>query len=211
MNAIPQLDALVVDAMAALVPSVAHSRRDPAPPFEALPPIPIAHDMLAGHRVYRASAPIYRQVTLDEEYCVQAFPKEMSDLLASDSRGILRVGSGDQKSFRLKYDQIAASEVVWFAALTQRPAMLKKVLKKRVLHLGSQRKRGRGRIVGWDVEAIDSDYSWFAPHRDGTVLMRNLPACDELPDDLRGYLIEIGSVTPPYWHPGRRCGIVAPV
>jgi len=210
MNAVPCLDALAVDAMAALVPSVAHSRCDPAPPFDALPPIPIAYDMLAGHRVYRASAPIYRQVALDEEYCVQAFPKEMSDLLASDRRGILRVGSGDQKSYRLKYNQITASQVVWFAALTQRPAVLKKVLKKKVLHLGSQRKRGRGRIVSWDVEAIDEDHSWFAPHREGTVLMRNLPACDELPEDLRGYLQELNAVTPPYWHPGRQISAVVP-
>lgn len=210
MNTAAQLDAIMVDAMAGLAPSVPHSRNDPAPPFNALPPIPIAYDMIGGHRVYRASSPIYRQMALDEEYCVQMFPRELADLLSHDHRRVLRVGSGDQKSFRLKYDQIMAGRVVWFASLTQRPAELRKVLRKKVLHLGSQRKRGRGRILEWKVEPCDCDYSWFAPHSKGVVLMRNLPICDALPADLHGCLRELNAVTPPYWHPERKCDAVVP-
>lgn len=195
--------------MAYRFPSVPHTRDDPAPPYHTIPPIPIAWDVLGGHRVYRASSPIFCVSQSDDEYCVQAFPKEMSDLLRDDKRGVLRVGQGDQKSFRLKYDNMAVTKVVWFASINHSPSELRKELRK-VTHLSSQRKRGKGRVSEWIVEKIDEDYSWFAPHESGPVLMRNLPDCDELPANLQGFIIEYNAVTPPYWHPGRKMDAVVP-
>lgn len=209
MSAVPQLDALLIDVMAHRFESVPHSRSDPAPRFDQIPPIPIAWDKIGGHRVYRCSSPIFRVEQLDEEYCVQAFPKELSDLLDNDKLGVLRVGSGDQKSLRLKRNAITASEIVWFAALNNQPSTLRKEVKK-VIHLGSDRKRGRGRVIEWTVEDWLFDWSWFAEHKSGQVLMRNLPDCDELPGDLQGYLREYNSVTPPYWHPQRLTDAVVP-
>lgn len=205
----PQLDSVLIDLLCKHGPSVPHSRHDPPPSYESLPPIPMCWDMIGGHRVYRCSSPIYRVVEMGEEFCVQAFPKEMADLLLPDKRGVLRLGHGPQKSLRLKYDSMIVSEVVWFASISQRPAQLRKELKK-VCHLGSQRKRGRGRIADWSVELIEQDYSWFAPHKSGSVLMRNLPECDELPADLVGGMTEYNACTPPYWHPGRKMNVVVP-
>lgn len=209
MSAVPQLDALLVDVMSHRFESVPHSRSDTAPRFDQIPPIPIAWDMIGGHRVYRCSAPIFHVEQLDEEYCVQAFPKEMADLLSADKRGVHRVGQGDQKSMRLKRDAITVGVVVWFAALNHKANTLRKEVRK-VVHLGSDRKRGRGRVVDWTVDQIDNDLSWFAPHSSVQVLMRNLPECDELPSDLQGSLREYNAVTPPYWHPDRLTDAVVP-
>lgn len=211
MSAVPQLDATIMKAIAYRHRAFPHSRDDPAPTFDQMPPIPIAWDMIGGHRVYRCSSPIFRVDQLDEEYCVQAFPKEMADMLANDKRGVHRVGQGDQKSLRLKRDAITASAIVWFATITESPSALARELTRRVIHLGGDRKRGRGRVVEWTVEQHDNDLSWFAPHKSGQVLMRNLPDCDELPSDLQGFLKEYGACTPPYWHEGRFCDILRPV
>lgn len=197
-------------SLARFHPSPPHSRDDPPPPFESIPPIPICYDMIGGHRVYHTSSPIFRVENQEEEFCVQAFPKEMSDLLRSDRRGVLRVGQGEQKSFRLKHDCLAVREVAWFALTTSPPKSIRHLLKREVLHLSTQRKRGKGRVADWVVEPIDRDYSWFAKHKSGTVLMRNLPECDELPADLIGYITEYNAVTPPYWHPGRKIDAVVP-
>lgn len=211
VNTVPMLDAMLIKGMARRFPSAPHEKNDPAPTFDQIPPIPIASGFIGGQRVFRCSNPIVKVQRVDEEYCVQAFPREHADLLHDSTRNVLRVGQGDQKSMRLKYEQLSVSEIVWFASLHKSPSELRKELKKECLHVSSCSKRGRGRVIVWLVEIIDEDLSWFAKHPDGrTVLMRNLPKCSELPSDLCGYLEEYNACTPPYWHPQRKMTVVVP-
>lgn len=200
---------MLIKAVARDHPTASHEQDDPAPRFDDMPPIPLDWAWIGGHPVYRCSSPIIRVLSADEEYSVQAFPRDRIELLRESAQGVIRVGQGDQKSYRLKHDQLLVSEIVWFAVTRNRPSKIRQYL-HRINHLGSQSKRGRGRVVEWIVEPVESDYSWFAQHPDGIVLMRNLPECDELPEGLRGCLSEYNAVTPPYFHPERKISAVVP-
>jgi len=213
----PQLDGLLVKVRSLMHPSAgAHERYDEAPPMNLLPPIPIHREMVNGWWVHRVSSPILAPVESDRHQRIaQHFPRGLSLLLAKGERGVIATTNGQHKSQWLPVRRRLVERIVWFAVVHDSPAVLRRELKRSLtdvdlnclingaIHVGAHRKLGSGRVAEWTVEAIDEDYSWFAPHPDGTVLMRQLPYGEWLPKDLIGFTRDYGSVTPPYWHPGR--------
>jgi len=213
IGAAPQLDALLVKARCRFVPPAGpHERYDPAPAFETMPPIPIHREMFGGWLVHRCSSPILDTADSDRHQRIgQHFPRELAMHLEPSERGVIATTNGPQKSMYLPVRMRLVRRVVWFALLHERPARLRAELKRSVTYIGQDRSRGGGRVAEWTVEPVEHDWSWFAPHQQGTVLMRQLPWCDALPKDLIGYVRDFDAVTPPYWHPQRKTNAVRPV
>ena len=208
----PMLEALLADVMAGRFPTVRHERHDPPPPFDSMPPIPILKGMFGGFPVYRASSPILSETMADEhKYIHSRFPTDYAMAVDPDSRIVIDTGSGKLKSTRLPIRTRAVESVTWFAAMQDkhRPSILRKELQK-VKSIGQDRSRLCGRVLRWTVESVETDYSWFAPHPDGTVLMRTLPKCGDLPSDLIGAINYFDAFHPPYWHSGRNTDVVKP-
>ena len=209
----PMLEALLADVMAGRFPTVPHERHDPPPPYDSMPPIPILKGRFGGFPVYRASSPILSETLADEHKHIHSrFPTDYASAVAPESRIVIATGNGKYKSTRLPIRTRAITRVTWFAAMhpKHKPSVLRKELQK-VKSIGMDRSRLCGRVTQWDVEKTDNDYSWFAPHPDGTVLMRPLPICDALSKDLLGAREYFGAFHPPTWHPGRQHPVMIPV
>ena len=207
----PQLDALLIKMRCRNHTSEgAHERYDPAPPMDLMPPCVIHREMVMGQFVHHVSSPILMAHDSDRhERIAQHFPREKSNFLIGSQRGTIATTNGQQKSMYLPVRRRFIRCIVWFAALNDQRSRLRKELRK-VTHIGQDRSRGSGRVERWVVEPIDSDLSWFAPHPEGNVLMRQLPYGDWLPRDLIGAILDFDAVTVPYWHPGRKMEIVRP-
>jgi hypothetical protein len=208
----PQLDALLIAARCRFHPSAgAHERYDPAPPMNKLPPCGIEREWLGDWLVHRCSSPIVDAPLSDRhERIGQHFPRERATLLAASEQGTIATTNGAQKSMYLPVRKRLIMRVAWFA-LVHHTAEFRRDLKRSVKHLGQDRSRGNGRVAEWTVEIVEADYSWFAPHPQGTVLMRQLPVGDWLPADLVGAFQEYDACTPPYWHPSRKTSVMRPV
>lgn len=208
----PQLDALLIDVRCRYHKTAgAHERYDPAPDMRLLPPCPIHRELVNGWWVHHVSSPILPPVESDRhERIAQHFPRELSLCLDAKERGVIATTNGQHKSQWLPVRRRLVERIVWFAVVHDSPKDLRRELRRSVTHIGQDRARGSGRVAEWTVEAIDEDYSWFAPHPEGTVLMRQLPYGEWLPKDLIGSFRELCAVTPPYWHPGRVCDAVVP-
>lgn len=206
------LDALLIDVRCRFHPSAGgHEPYDPAPAMDLLPPCPIHREMVLGWWVHRVSSPIYPPAESDRhERIAQHFPRELSLCLDEKERGVIATTNGQQKSQWLPIRKRVIDRVAWFAVVHDSPKDLWRELKRSVTHIGQDRARGNGRVAEWTVEIVDEDYSWFAPHPQGTVLMRSLPYGDWLPKDLVGYVRDYDAVTPPLWHPGRKTEIIRP-
>lgn len=208
----PQLDGLLIKARCRFHPSAgAHEKYDAAPPMESLPPCPIARVMVGEWLIHRVSSPIASETQGDRhERFSQHFPREHALQLEPGERGVIATTNGAQKSFYLPRRRRVIVAVSWFAVVDESPSVLRRELKRSVTHIGMDRANGHGRVAEWLVETADADYSWFAPHPEGTVLMRQLPYAPDLPQDLIGFVRDFDAVTPPYWHPGRKTEIVRP-
>ncbi len=208
----PQLDGLLIKARCRFEPTAgAHERYDPAPPMDALPSCPIHRERLGPWWVHRVSSPIVAEARSDRhERIAQHFPREHALHLAEAERGVIATTNGPQKSMWLPVRRRLIEAVCWFAVVHDSPSVLRRELRRSVTHIGQDRSRGNGRVAEWIVQPAEADYSWFAPHPQGTVLMRQLPLGDWLPADLVGCVRDFDAVTPPYWHPGRRTEIVRP-
>lgn len=208
----PQLDGLLIDVRCRYYPpSGPHERYDPAPAMDAMPPCPIHRQMFGGWFVHHCSAPIVDVPQSDRhERFSQHFPREYACLLRSRDQGTIATTNGAHKSMWLPVRRRLISAVAWFVVVHDSPKELRRELRRSVTHIGQDRARGHGRVAEWVVEEADDDYSWFAPHPDGKVLMRSLPLGDWLPKDMVGYVRDFDAVTPPYYHPGRKTEIVRP-
>lgn len=211
-GAAPQLDAVLVKARCRMHPTVgAHERYDDCPPLDKLPPIPIEREWLDGWLVHRVSSPILAVADSDRhDRIAQRFPLELAGHLLPKEAGVIATTNGGQKSLYKPVRRQLVAAVSWFAVTIDSPATLRRELKRSVTHIGQDRARGCGRVAEWIVETTDSDRSWFAPHPDGLVLMRQLPFSDSLPAGLVGFTRDFDAVCPPYWHPGRKTEIVRP-
>lgn len=207
----PQLDALMMKQLCKYQPSAgAHERHDQAPPMDLLPACYLRWTMIGRWRVHHCSAPILGEVCSDRHQRIsQHFPREASGLLPVNSRGTIVTTNGPQKSFYLPVRRRLVNLVSWFALVTDNHSNVRKVLRK-ITHIGQDRARGEGRVAEWSIEDTEADYSWYAPHPQGTVLMRSLPFGNHLPKDLIGYVRDFDAVVPPYWHPERKCEVVKP-
>lgn len=182
-------------------------RTRPAPPAGILPtglvrrqlgPWPVA---LCSDPILSAGAPE------TVEHVNKRLAVECAVLLAPAERKIVSTTNSWTKSYRLPLRVRAVSCVRWFAVGNRREIWK---LLKRVTSLSKKRSDGYGRIARWEIDPVPADYSWFAPHPAGQVLMRTLPAGPWLPPGLLGVRKDFGACVAPYWHPDRYCEVVTP-
>lgn len=191
----PMLDAAIICVLSAHQ-GLRHSGSIPLEELDAVK-IPIRRETIDGLPIPHCSSPIMNMPAADvHEHYHQAVGIDRVDMLRQKSRTVMRVGSGTNRSYRLPLRVRAVDRIVWFADGDRRGA-LKAV--RHLTHLGKKTSYGYGRVVEWIIDRQDDDWSWFAPHPDGRVLMRPLPAGDYLPDDLIGYQPWFGGSCPPYW------------
>lgn len=177
-------------------------------------PIPIARRQLAGVPVPLCSAPLFRADLDTADHLGKRLEIESCDLLDGSGADVIPLTSGAYKSYYLPLRVRVVPQVVWFCSCrwAQRgsPAPEVRRLLKRVDSIGKKTSIGYGQVARWEVEIIDRDLSWFAPHEDGQVLMRPLPVGHWLPGDLLGYRRDYGGYTPPYWQRSFWSEIVVP-
>jgi hypothetical protein len=204
---VPMLDSILEYEMAQRLGLAGKIQRsEPAPPYGMIT-IPIARHWIGGLLIPCCSSPIVEPAQESVERFAKRLSTEHADLLKPSERKMVPVGNGLFKSYRLPIRLRHTSQIVWFTTGTRRHVL--KLLKS-VVSLGKKRSYGYGIIKEWTAEKIDEDLSWFAPTDSGTILMRPLPACDDLPADLIGFRKEFGAAQSPYWHPDRYIERVVP-
>lgn len=171
-------------------------------------PSPILRRRIGGMLIPLCSSPIVSEAPV-HEFISKRYASELASFLDPKHRKKLDTSSGHWKSYHLPLKVRAASRVTWFAVGDRRGIWK---LLQRVTSIGKKRSVGYGRISRWAVEPIDRDISWFATDGDGEkmLLMRPLPHCDDLPQNMTGYAVDYGAVQPPYWHPARYVERVVP-
>ncbi len=204
----PMLDAILFHEMAGLEGKCKGPvRRDgPALSLDDVH-IPVLIESIGRIAIPHCSGPILAEAPQSVERFAKRFAVEHAELMAEGKRNVIATGNGPLKSYRLPLQLRHVSSVTWFAVSTQRQV---KSLVRRIRAIGHKRSQGFGRVDRWKVETIPFAPTWWAETERGKVLMRPLPLCDELPQDLIGSRPDFGSVSPPYWHPDRYCERVVP-
>jgi len=185
-------------------------RRFPAPDIATIP-IPLVRERIGGWSVACCSSPILPAIYASTvEHITKRIAVEHSDLLAPEERRQVNTTGFWTKSYRLPLDVRRVEKVVWFARGNRKGLV---DLLKQVHAIGQRPAKGYGRVLRWEVDKGAPDAWWFAEDDAGagTVLMRPLPKCAELPRDLIGFREYYGACCPPYWHPDRYGDIVEPV
>jgi CRISPR type IV-associated protein Csf3 len=213
-GAAPQLDGLLEWAMSIHNHNGNHERwkvdrRFAAPALESIA-IPIAREKIGGWPVACSSSPIVpRADSTTVEYVTKKLAVEHADLLAPEERKQVSTTGSWTKSYRLPLDVRRVDKVVWFAK-GNRAGLIRAL--KQVRAIGQRTAKGFGVVHRWEVDKNVEPHWWYSRHATGTVLMRPLPVCEELPRDLVGYKRTFGACCPPYWHAqDRYCEIVEPV
>jgi len=204
----PYLDALLEHLMAAIHgESIAMRRELPCPPPGWIH-IPMTRATIGGWSVPECSAPVMSVVRSDRhEYYAKRFAADETDLVAPEQRRVIAVGNGTLKSYRLPNRVRRVERIAWICRGHRRPILQ---LLRRAKSIGKDRSQGYGRVAEWTAEHVDCDDWWFSRHDAGSVLMRSLPACDELPRDLIGFRRDYGACVGPLWHPDRYTELVVP-
>ena len=172
------------------------------------PPIPVSRRTLSGIDYYCSSNPILGNVNAEyTERHAKRFDTDMCALLLDQksSSTMLLTSSGPYKSRFVKKRVRLVDTVTWFVRGDRKE--MNKLLKKFVA-LGHCRGYGYGFIDRWEYEEQPSDYSIFAPHNGGRVLMRTVAF--EAARDSTGYRKSFGGAFPPYWHPDTFMDIAVP-
>lgn len=157
----------------------------------------------------RCSGPILPGCRVAHEHFAKRIGLENASMLSESARTIVSTTGGWTKAYRLPLSVRPVDRVVWFIGGSRRRSLSS--LLKTVRSIGKKCSQGYGRVVKWDVDQVESDWSWFAPSPDGTVLMRVLPWHDSLPEGLCGFKRSFGGFAAPYWHPDRAMDIIVPV
>lgn len=206
---LPMLDALLEYEMSQRS-GLAHRvlRGDACPPAGAVH-IPCLRGGLGGvNHIPRCSSPIAIDAPVTPEHFTKRLATEHANLLSDQQRHVVAIGNSTFKSYRLPLHTRRISKVVWFVGGAKRRNLLS--LLDSVHSIGKKRSDGYGRVQSWEACEVEHDWSWFAPTERGTLLMRPLPWCDELPRGLIGYRRDFAGVLPPYWHPDRQMEVVVP-
>lgn len=158
-------------------------------------PLPIRRERFGGLPIPRCSAPILGDVLNDKHDRIsKTLIHSCTDLCFEDR--VLAQGGGEYKSYHLPLRVRLVDRVVWFAEGD--PRRIKQRCRA-VPAIGKKVSIGYGRVAEWQVERIEEPLSWYAQTESGTVLMRVLPLCDQLPAELIGYREWYGGCCPPYW------------
>jgi len=205
----PQLDAILEYEMAQRHgKAMALDRSQPAPPIGSIHLPMLRGTMGPVDLIPRCSSPIMPDCQMDHEFYAKRLSVENASMLKPEERTVVPVGSNWTKSYRLPLLIRRIDRVCWFVGGSRRRSI--RSLLKTVKAIGHKRSQGFGRVLEWLVEPEEQDLSWFAHSPDGPILMRVLPACDELPKNLQGFRRTFGGVVAPYWHPDRQMEIVIP-
>lgn len=203
------LDALLEDLMARHHGQLLRIDRGQPAPEPGSIHLPMLRGSIGGvAMIPRCSSPIVPSGKMRHEHYAKRIGVENADMLRDDSQLVVAVGNSWTKSYRLPLAIRDVDRVVWFVGGSKRDTLYS--LLRRVHAIGKKRSQGFGRVAKWQVEWCDHDYSWFAASDDGVVLMRPLPACADLPNNLTGHRPDFGACLPPYWHPDRYMEIVKP-
>lgn len=204
----PYLDSLLEHLMALLKGESKSIRRDEPCPEPNWMHIPMAWATIGGHSVPQCSAPVMSRPTSDRhEHYAKRFAADETDLVAADQRRVIAIGNGTLKSYRLPNRVRRGERVSWLCRGHRRPILQ---LLRRAKSIGKDRSQGYGRVAEWSAEYVSCDDWWFSPSEHGSVLMRALPACEDLPRDLVGYRRDFGACVAPLWHPDRNMELVVP-
>lgn len=205
----PYLDALLEFEMAQRHGKAYKITRDqPAPPVGDIH-LPLLRGDVGGvNGIPRCSAPIIAPENVRHEHFAKRIGVENAALLREDQRLVVATGNSWTKSYRLPLKISNVDRIVWFVGGSKR-RNLKSSLKT-VTSVGKKRSQGYGRVAAWEFDEIEPDHSWFAPSEHGTLLMRALPWCEDLPKDLIGFKRWFGACCPPMWHPDRMMEVVVP-
>lgn len=205
----PYLDALLEFEMAQRH-GKAHviTRDQPAPPVGEIHLPLLRGNVGAVNGIPRCSAPILSPKDVRHEHFAKRIGVENSHLLRDGQRLVVATGNSWTKSYRLPIKASSVEKIVWFVGGSKRRNL--KTLLKSVTSVGKKRSQGFGRVASWEFEEVEVDHSWFAPSEHGTLLMRVLPWCDDLPKDLIGFKRWFGGYAAPYWHPDRQIEVVVP-
>lgn len=204
---IPMLDSIIEWEMAHRLGKGQSIQRDkPAPPYGEIV-VPYLRQSIGGISIPCCSSPIIESCQDGLEYFAKRIATEHSHLLSENHKRMVPTGNGYLKSYRLPLRTRDCRKIVWFLRGNRR--VIRKILQA-IVSLGKKRSFGYAQVEKWVVEQIDDDWSWFAKTSNGTVLMRPLPLCDELPTDLIGAKRDFGATQSPYWHPDRYLERVVP-
>lgn len=218
----PQLDALLEWSLSPLeagfrsrqdagLPHCRVDRKYPAPP-QGVIAIPLSREQVGSWLIAKCSNPILPRAAVETiEHVNKRIGVEYASLLAERERKVVTTTNSWTKSYRLPLRVRSIACVRWFCVSNERN--LRKALRD-VHAIGKKVADGYGRVREWTTEAAAGDWSWFARHEEGTVLMRTLPLLRKeqpwLPGNLIGHRRHFGACTPPYWHPERFTEIVVP-
>lgn len=205
----PQLDAVLEHIAHRLNGTLRPLTRTDRLPDEVVH-IPMVRRYCGDWLVAKCSSPILLAANGardTHEYVGKRLAVEHAELLTEKQRKVVATGNAIYKSYRLPVKVSAADSVVWFAQASRRAV---KQMLRYAPALGQDTAHGYGRVASWSVDEIEHDWSWWVQTERGAVLMRALPWCKDLPDDLIGYVRDFGAVAPPYWHPDRYCERVIP-
>jgi len=203
----PMLDAIIEGEMAHRLGKGASIQRDqPAPPYGEIP-VPFLRAAFGGLSIPCCSSPIWATGQESVEHFGKRLATEHSALLSPARRQMAPMTNGVFKSYRLPLRLRDCRKIVWFMRAERRE--IRRILKS-ILSVGKKRSFGYGRVDEWIVDHVEQDLSWFAKTDRGSILMRPLPKCDDLPADLIGFREEFGAAQSPYWHPDRYCERVVP-
>lgn len=203
----PYLDAILEYEMAQRLGMANKVRRDHPVGQPGEIHIPMLRATIGGHSVPCCSAPIYVTHVDGVEHVAKRLATEHAGMLREASRNVVSVGNNTYKSYRLPLRRRVVQRVVWFCEAHRRHVV--KLLKS-VHSIGKKRSIGYGRIGRWGVEHADGEHWWYSRVQEGTVLMRALPLCSDLPRDLIGFRESFGACQAPMWHPQRYMEIVVP-
>lgn len=207
----PMLDAILEWQMASVSGRLhALQRHEECPPVGEIH-IPCLRGEFGGCRgIPRCSSPILdvASETGRHDHFAKRLAVEHADMLRENQRLVVATGNATYKSYRLPLHVRQVNRIAWFVGGSKRRSL--KSLLDHCQSIGKKRSQGYGRITSWDIMQVEHDWSWFAPTEHGTLLMRILPACDELPKDMIGYRRDFCGLWPPYWHPDRFTECVVP-
>jgi len=206
----PQLDALLCNELIfkqrLCIFGKKLSRGDPISEFKE-PRIPLRSIRYNNMPIYFSSNPIYIcNYEFREDFCYH-FESELFFLLLNMERKSISATSGIYKDRRIPIRLKLVKKIVWFCCGTKNSVL---EILQNISSIGTKRKQGFGIVLKWEVEDVEKDYSFFIKKDNKRILMRNMPK-DLIEDDVIGYTIKYGAVSPPYWHPGRFMNIAFPL
>lgn len=169
---------------------------------------PFATERVDGfsHKIPRVSDGIAVGREFVERFA-KRFPMEQHGRLLDKERTKVNLTGGEFKSYYLPLRACEIDHVVWFATVKKTSGKRRvsplsdfRRLLRKVHQLGKKSAHGYGRISEWVVERVEDDYSWFAPHPQGRVLMRRLPTdYVQKTGNIIGFRPWYGGIVAPYW------------